>query len=79
MAPTPTEERLRKVLELERSRGFTDRAVTSGLDAFLRNVTSHEAAQIGSAVFARVQALPVGGYRSLLPAHRRRCGPRRRR
>jgi len=70
--PTGTEDRLRKVLELERAKGCNDRAVTAGLDAFLRNLTTHEGDQLSSRVFAQVQALPVGGYRSLNAHHRRR-------
>lgn len=66
-----TEDRLLKVLELERSKRFTDRAVTSGLDAFIRNITTNEGAQLSSHVFARLQALPVGGYRSMTPARRK--------
>jgi ATP-dependent DNA helicase RecG len=66
-----TEDRLRKVLELERAKGCNDRAVTSGLDVFIRNITTHEGAQLSSDVFARLQALPVGGYRSLTPLRRK--------
>jgi ATP-dependent DNA helicase RecG len=72
MSPTPTEDRIRKVLELERSKRFADRAVTAGLDAFLRNVTRHEASQLSSSVYARVQGLPVGGYRSMTAPGRKR-------
>jgi ATP-dependent DNA helicase RecG len=67
-----TEDRLRKVLELERAKRFNDRAVTAGLDTFLRNITTHESSQLGSDVFARIQSLPVAGYRSLTPALRKR-------
>ncbi len=67
-----TEDRLRKVLELERQKRFNDRAVTAGLDTFLRNITTHESSQLGSDVFARIQQLPVAGYRSLTPALRKR-------
>jgi len=66
-----TEDRLRKVLELERSKRFSDRAVTAGLDSFLKNLTTHEGSQLSSDVFARIQALPVAGYRSLTPAKRK--------
>jgi len=66
-----TEDRLRKVLELERAKRFNDRAVTAGLDSFLRNITTHEGSQLGSEVFARIQQLPVAGYRSLTPARRK--------
>src|SRR4029079_19102323 len=66
-----TEDRLRKVLELERQKRFNDRAVTAGLDSFLKNLASHEASQLSSDVFARIQALPVAGYRSLTPARRK--------
>ncbi len=66
-----TEDRLRKVLELERSKRFSDRAVTAGLDSFLKNLATREASQLNSDVFARIQALPVQGYRSLTPAKRK--------
>ena len=66
-----TEDRLRKVLELERSKRFSDRAVTAGLDSFLKNLTTHEGSQLSSDVFARIQSLPVAGYRSLTPARRK--------
>jgi ATP-dependent DNA helicase RecG len=66
-----TEDRLRKVLELERSKRFNDRAVTAGLDTFLRNLTRNEASQLSSEVYARIQALPADGYRSLTPPKRR--------
>ncbi|MDP9238125.1 MAG: ATP-dependent DNA helicase RecG [Chloroflexota bacterium] len=66
-----TEDRLRKVLELERAKRFGDRAVTAGLDSFLKNITTHEASQLSSDVFARIQALPLSGYRSLSPAKRK--------
>jgi ATP-dependent DNA helicase RecG len=66
-----TEDRLRKVLELERSKRFSDRAVTAGLDSFLKNLTTHEGSQLSSDVFARIQGLPVVGYRSLTPAKRK--------
>ena len=66
-----TEDRLRKVLELERAKRFGDRAVTAGLDVFLKNITTHEGSQLSSSVFARIQALPVAGYQSLTPAKRK--------
>ena len=67
-----TEDRLQKVLELERARRFGDRAVTSGLDSFVRNITTNEGGQLSSHVFARLQSLPVGGYRSMTPAARKK-------
>ena len=66
-----TEDRLRKVLELERSKRFSDRAVTAGLDSFLKHLTTHEGSQLSSDVFAQIQRLPVAGYRSLTPPKRR--------
>lgn len=68
---TPAEDRLRKVLEFERSKGCSDRAVTGGLDAFLRNLTRNDASELSNGVFARIQALPVAGYRSLTPLKRK--------
>ncbi len=67
-----TEDRLRKVLELERVKRFSDRAVTAGLDVFLKNITTHEGSQLSSDVFTGIQRLPVGGYKSLTPAYRKR-------
>ncbi|MHB8684999.1 MAG: hypothetical protein ACYC9X_11825, partial [Dehalococcoidia bacterium] len=64
---TATEDRLRKVLELERKMRCGDRAVTAGLDVFLTNIKVHEAPQLASDVFARIQILPGSGYRSLSP------------
>ncbi len=66
-----TEDRLRKVLELERAKRFSDRAVTAGLDVFLRNIATHEGPQLSGDVYAQLQALPIGGYRSLTPARRK--------
>ncbi|MBI2724054.1 MAG: ATP-dependent DNA helicase RecG [Chloroflexi bacterium] len=66
-----TEDRLRKVLELERCKRFSDRAVTAGLDSFLRNLMTHEGSQLGSGIFAHIQQLPVAGYRSLTPGRRK--------
>jgi ATP-dependent DNA helicase RecG len=66
-----TEDRLRKVLELERSKRFGDRAVTAGLDSFLRNLTTHEGSQLSTDVFTTIQRLPAAGYRSLTPAKRK--------
>ncbi|MHB8516078.1 MAG: hypothetical protein ACYDCT_11940, partial [Dehalococcoidia bacterium] len=68
---TATEDRLRKVLELERKMRCGDRAVTAGLDVFLTNIKVHEAPQLASDVFARIQILPGSGYRSLSPVKRR--------
>ncbi len=66
-----TEDRLRKVLELERVKRFGDRAVTAGLDSFLKNLTAHDGSQLSGDVYTRIRALPDGGYRSLTPAKRR--------
>ena len=60
------------MLELERAKRYADRAVTSGLDTFLRNLVQHEGSQLSSNVYARVQQLPVSGYRSLSPANRKK-------
>jgi ATP-dependent DNA helicase RecG len=68
---TMTEDRLRKVLELERSKRFSDRAVTAGLDSFLRNLTTHEGSQLKSDILTQIHGLPEGGYRSLAPAKRK--------
>ena len=71
---SPSEDRLRKVLELERSKRFNDRAVTAGLDVFLRNLTDHEGAQLGSGVSARIEALPDARIPLPQPEAARRLG-----
>jgi ATP-dependent DNA helicase RecG len=70
-ALTPAEDRLRKVLELERSKGCSDRAVTAGLDSFIKNLARNDVGDLRADVFARLQALPVAGYRSLTPVRRK--------
>ena len=68
---TTAEDRLRKVLELERAKGCNDRAVTAGLDSFLKNLARNDARDLTSPVFAQLQSLPVAGYRSLTPLKRK--------
>ncbi|PZC42536.1 MAG: ATP-dependent DNA helicase RecG [Chloroflexi bacterium] len=59
---------LRKMLQFEQRRGFDDRTVSGGLDAFLRSASAQAGPR--SALFAVVAALPQSGYASLPPAAR---------
>ena len=59
---------LRKMLQFEQRRGFDDRTVSGGLDAFLRGASAQAGPR--SALFAVVAALPQSGYASLPPAAR---------
>jgi ATP-dependent DNA helicase RecG len=62
------EERLLKILQLEVKRGYDDRAVSGGLDRFLRNFIDRfpqESPFVGAIV-----QLPTHGYASLNPAER---------
>jgi len=64
---------LRKVLELEQARGYTDRAVIGGLDKFLRRWAAQEAASMTSPrLLARFKKLRLdkAGYASLTVGQR---------
>ena len=57
---------LRKILELEKQRGYADSAVIGGLDKFLRNWSEQAAAAIASPVMLRrFKKLFGGGYAAL--------------
>ncbi len=71
MAEVPVEN-LRKVLQLERSRGFDDGAVIGGLDAFLGRYLGDNPQPLGRPVWAVIQSLPRRGYAALRPAERQR-------
>ncbi len=65
-------EGLRKVLELERKKKFTDSAVVGGLDGYLQRLSGGNGGA-GSRRFAVIlRSLPTGGYRALHPVQRRR-------
>lgn len=63
---------LQRVLELEKEKGFANRAVVGGLDSHLRRLL-YELSLPGDHPLVRVLAsLPPGGYASLHPIQRRR-------
>ena len=66
----PGEEQLRKVLELERAKGFTDSAVMGGLDRFLTAALTARGSTLRPELRAKLR-LRRGGYRSLDLASRR--------
>jgi len=65
-------EGLRKVLELERAKGFADTAVIGGLDSFLRRLVKGNRSTAGAHLRAALGALPARGYAGLTPSERRR-------
>ncbi|MEX0786583.1 MAG: OB-fold nucleic acid binding domain-containing protein, partial [Dehalococcoidia bacterium] len=65
-------ESLRKVLELERKKGYRDDAAVGGLDRFLRAMQERDGLPDGSPVAQAVRELPQGGYRALDAPERRR-------
>jgi len=65
-------DNLRKVLELERAKGFADSAVFGGLDGYLQQSFQGQALSSNQQLAAAIGALPVEGYASLAPAGRRR-------
>lgn len=62
--------RLIRVFELERDRGFDNQAVVGGLDRMLIQMVEDGVIRKGTALEARLHALPPGGYRSLGAAER---------
>jgi ATP-dependent DNA helicase RecG len=71
LAEAPVES-LRKVLELERAKGFGDTAVIGGLDGFLRRLLQGNRSPSGARLRAALRALPSQGYADLAPSERRR-------
>jgi ATP-dependent DNA helicase RecG len=65
-------DNLRKVLELERAKGFADSAVLGGLDAYLRRFSQDRVPLSDQHLAAAIGSLPVGGYASLPSSERRR-------
>jgi ATP-dependent DNA helicase RecG len=65
-------DNLRKILELERAKGFADSAVLGGLDGYLRRLPKDSPALLNQRLSAALSALPVGGYASLPSSKRRR-------
>jgi len=65
-------DNLRKVLELERGKGFADSAVMGGLDAYLRRFSQGQVLPSNQQLTAAIGSLPAGGYASLPSSERRR-------
>ena len=65
-------DKLRKVLELERAKGFADSAVFGGLDGYLQQSFQGQVLSSNQQLAAAIGSLPVEGYASLAPAGRRR-------
>ncbi|MCH8994919.1 MAG: ATP-dependent DNA helicase RecG [Chloroflexi bacterium] len=65
-------ERLRKILTLERSKGYADTAVMGGLDRFLGTLLEHNSLSSELPAARAIRSLPGGGYHSLSPPERRR-------
>jgi ATP-dependent DNA helicase RecG len=65
-------DNLRKVLELERAKGFADSAVYGGLDAYLHRFSQGGEMLSNQRLAAAMSSLPVGGYASLRSSGRRR-------
>jgi ATP-dependent DNA helicase RecG len=63
---------LRRVLELEKAKGFLDTAVVGGLDAYLRRFLLQNPLPDGHRLLQVVGSLPPGGYAALHPIQRRR-------
>jgi ATP-dependent DNA helicase RecG len=65
-------DNLRKVLELERAKGFADSAVVGGLDAYLHRFSQSQVPLSNQRLAATMRSLPGGGYASLPSSGRRR-------
>jgi ATP-dependent DNA helicase RecG len=65
-------DELRKVLELERDKRFSDSAVVGGLDAYLRRFLAQNPLPDGHQLLRVLAVLPPRGYASLHPIQRRR-------
>jgi ATP-dependent DNA helicase RecG len=65
-------DNLRKVLELERAKGYADSAVYGGLDAYLQRLSQGGEILSNQGLAAAMSSLPVGGYASLRSSGRRR-------
>jgi ATP-dependent DNA helicase RecG len=66
------EAQLRKILELERRKGYADTAVVGGLDRFLKNLIQRDTLGPRSPVTESIMLLPTHGYASLSNEERRR-------
>ena len=69
---TGTAGRLRSVLELERTKKFSDRAVIGGLDTYLQRHLQEHPLPRGHPFLKILRLLPPQGYATLHPIQRRR-------
>ncbi|MCJ7491314.1 MAG: ATP-dependent DNA helicase RecG [Dehalococcoidia bacterium] len=68
----PPEAQLRKILELERRKGYADTAVVGGLDRYLKNLIQRDNLGPRSPVTESIMVLPTHGYASLPREERQR-------
>jgi len=68
----PPEAQLRNILELERRKGYTDKAVIGSIDRYLKRLVERGSLASNSPVMRSIMALPSHGYASLTPDQRRR-------
>ncbi len=61
----PPEAQLLKILELERRKGYADRAVLGGLDRYLKRLIERDSLTPASPAMRSIMALPSHGYASL--------------
>ena len=69
---SPPEAQLRKILELERRKGYADTAVVGGLDRYLKNLIQRDNLGPRSPITESIMLLPTHGYASLPPEERQR-------
>jgi ATP-dependent DNA helicase RecG len=68
----PPEAQLRKILELERRKGYADTAVLGGLDRYLKNLIQRDNLGPRSPITESIMLLPTHGYASLPREERQR-------
>jgi len=68
----PSEAQLRKILELERRKGYADTAVMGGLDRYLKNLIQRNNLGPRSPITESIMVLPTHGYASLSREERQR-------
>ncbi|MCJ7831296.1 MAG: hypothetical protein MUP86_02070, partial [Dehalococcoidia bacterium] len=61
----PPEAQLRNILELERRKGYADKAVIGGIDRYLKHLVEGGSLAPNSPVMRSIMALPSHGYASL--------------
>ena len=68
----PPEAQLRNILELERRKGYADKAVIGGIDRYLKHLVEGGSLAPNSPVMRSIMALPSHGYASLSLEQRQR-------